>query len=127
MAHPHQPPIPTSVLDGAVEDYPSDMRYWVVAAILFGFTIIEVMTYVFADSIFSESYVLIPTLMVLMALKFWTVAWYFMHLKFDKRVLTVAFYSGIALALVVYLCTLAAFRFFSDDSAICPSASEACL
>lgn len=127
MAHTHQPPVPTSVLDGAVEDYPSDRKYWIVAGILFVFTAIEVATYVFAETIFKEPYVLIPTLMVLMALKFWTVAWYFMHLKFDKRILTVAFYAGIVLALVVYLCTLLAFRFFSDDSMICPSESANCL
>ena len=127
MAHPHQPPVPTSVLDGAVEDYPSDWKYWKVGIILFVLTAIEVSTYVLADSVFSDSRVLIATLVVLMVIKFWAVAWYFMHLKFDKRILTVAFYSGIALALVVYLCMLLAFRYFGDDGMICPSDSLNCI
>ena len=31
-----------------------------------------------------------------MAIKFWTVAYFFMHLKFDKPILTRLFYSGVA-------------------------------
>ena len=65
MAHPQQPPVPTSVLDGAVEDYPSDWKYWRVAIILFVLTAIEVSTYVLADSVFSDSRVLIATLLFL--------------------------------------------------------------
>ena len=45
-------------------------------------------------------------LLLLMAVKFFTVAYVFMHLKFDKRVLTVIFYSGLSLAVVVYVAVL---------------------
>lgn len=45
--------------------------------------------------------VMVPLLLVLGAVKFWTVARYFMHLKFDRRVLTWVFAAGLAFALVV--------------------------
>ena len=122
MAHTQQAPIPTQVLDGAVEDYPSDRKYWIVAGILAVFTFLEILAYVLEDSLFAQfpnDGPLIATLLVLMAIKLWCVAWYFMHLKFDKRILTVAFYSGIVLALTVYLCTLLMFRWFTPaDSEI---------
>lgn len=51
-------------------------------------------------------------LMVLMAVKFWTVAYFFMHLKFDKRMLTTIFYTGLGLAVIIYLAILVMFRFF---------------
>lgn len=53
-------------------------------------------------------------LMVLMAVKFWTVAYFFMHLKFDKRMLTTIFYTGLGLAVIIYLAILTMFRFFGD-------------
>jgi hypothetical protein len=46
------------------------------------------------------------------------VAWIFMHLKFDKPILTWAFYSGLFVALGVYIVTLAVFRFFGGNSAV---------
>ena len=37
---------------------------------------------------------LITVLLILMAVKFWTVAYFFMHLRFDKPLLTRVFYAG---------------------------------
>ena len=37
---------------------------------------------------------------------------FFMHLKYDKKVLTWSFYSGVVLALLVYLVVLFVFNFF---------------
>ena len=48
----------------------------------------------------------------MMAVKFWMVTWYFMHLKFDSKLLTYIFYAGLALAVAVYCAALATFRFF---------------
>ena len=42
-------------------------------------------------------------LLLLMAVKFCTVAYFFMHLRFDKPILTRLFYSGLVLAIGVYL------------------------
>ncbi len=45
--------------------------------------------------------------MLLMAVKFWTVAYFFMHLRFDKKLLTRVFYSGVVLAVAVYVAVIA--------------------
>ena len=49
-------------------------------------------------------------LLAAMAVKFVVVAGAFMHLKFDHPVLTYTFYSGLLLALGVFLGVLTAFR-----------------
>ena len=51
-------------------------------------------------------------LVFLMIVKFGTVTAFFMHLKFDKRILTVVFYAGLILALLVYMAVLTVFRFW---------------
>ena len=102
-------PIPTSVLDGAVEEYPREKLYVLTAIGLAILTGIEVCTYLFPK--FQAWYWqgtdgVTFVLLLLMAVKFFTVAYVFMHLKFDKRLLTVVFYSGLALAVVVYVAVL---------------------
>ena len=54
----------------------------------------------------------LPAMLILMAIKFVTVVSIFMHLKFDSRIFAWCFYSGLILALVVYIATLATFQFF---------------
>ena len=54
----------------------------------------------------------VPLLIVLMVIKFVTVVSYFMHLKFDNRLFTWLFYSGVLLAVGVYSVALATFEFF---------------
>ncbi len=55
---------------------------------------------------------LIPALMTMMVVKFALVVGYFMHLRFDNRLLTWVFVAGLALAVVVYIVTLATFEFW---------------
>lgn len=59
--------------------------------------------------------VFMPALLILMAAKFWTVVSYFMHLKFDNAIFTRLFYSGLFLALGVFLAVLLTFRFFDKS------------
>jgi hypothetical protein len=54
--------------------------------------------------------------MIMMAVKFFTVLYIFMHLKFDKPLLTWVFYSGLVLAALVYLAMLSAFRIWWPES-----------
>jgi cytochrome c oxidase subunit 4 len=54
----------------------------------------------------------LPTLLVLMAIKFGTVVSLFMHLRFDNKIFSWLFYSGLFLAVFVYLAALLTFRFF---------------
>ncbi len=51
-----------------------------------------------------------------MAIKFITIVYVFMHLKYDNKLLSIAFYAGLILAVTVYLAVLGAFRFFSSGS-----------
>ena len=50
------------------------------------------------------------TVALALAVKFFTVAYIFMHLRFDKKILTWFFYAGLTLAVLVYLAVLSAFR-----------------
>ncbi len=53
-----------------------------------------------------------PTLLILMVVKFVTVVSLFMHLRFDHKMFSWLFYSGLFLALFVYLAALTTFQFF---------------
>lgn len=108
---PHEP-VPTEVLDGAVKAYSRDKVYVFTALFLAAVTVVEVLTYEIDFFLWSGS-LLVPFLLILMAVKFFTVAWVFMHLKFDKPILTWAFYAGLILAVLVYLAMLAMFRIWS--------------
>lgn len=93
--------------DGHDEKHFTDSQYVVVALILAVLTAIEVSTY-FVD--FGP--LMLPVLIVLMVVKFFTVVAYFMHLKFDNKLFSALFYTGLVLALGVYCGTLATFKFF---------------
>ena len=85
----------------------SDKQYIVIALILAVLTAIEVSTY-YID--FGPLFM--PTLFVLMIVKFVIVVSYFMHLKFDNKLFSWLFYSGLFLAIAVYVGALATFKFF---------------
>ena len=94
-------------------DHPSDGRYVVIAIGLALLTAVEVLLFVFESNIadwFGVGSVKI-SLVVLMIVKFWIVGAYFMHLKFDNKILTQLFVAGLVLALAVYLIMLSAFEF----------------
>jgi cytochrome c oxidase subunit 4 len=85
----------------------SDRQYIYVALILAALTVVEVSTY-YVD--FGPLF--IPTLLVLMVVKFFIVVSYFMHLKFDNSIFSWMFYGGLFLAIGVYVAALATFHFF---------------
>lgn len=49
-------------------------------------------------------------LLGLMAIKFWVIAAFFMHLKFDSIILTRIFYASLFLAVAVYVAALTTFE-----------------
>ena len=55
-------------------------------------------------------------LLILMAVKFFIVASIFMHLRFDKPILTRIFYSGLAVAVLAYLAVLTTLRIWYPGS-----------
>ncbi len=82
--------------------HPSPLKYVGVAMILAFITAIEVALY-YLDL---PNKLLVAMLMGLAFIKFAMVAAYFMHLKFDGRLLRRLFITGILLALAVYTVAL---------------------
>lgn len=95
--------------DTGEHGHASDGLYVVIFAILFALTALEVSTY-YVD--FGP--LLLPTLMVLMVVKFTIVVMFFMHLKFDHRLFTWVFVSGLALAVAVYVAMLTTFQYWQN-------------
>jgi hypothetical protein len=103
--------IPTEVLDGAVKEYSRDKVYVLTALFLGAVTVVEVLTYAAPDFfLWPNNDMKIFVLLLLMAVKFFTVAYIFMHLRFDKKILTYFFYAGLTLAVLVYIAVLSMFR-----------------
>ena len=116
MAITSHDPVPTTVLDGAVRDYSRDKVYVLTAVFLAALTVIEIMTYAFPDFPVWADNLVVPVLMILMAIKFFTVVYIFMHLRFDKPILSWIFYAGLVLAVAVYVAVLCTFRIFWSGS-----------
>ena len=85
----------------------SDAGYIKIALILAVLTALEVSTH-YVD--FGPFFM--PSLIILMIIKFVMVVSYFMHLKFDNKIFSYMFYIGLGLALAVYFVALATFKFF---------------
>ena len=90
-------------------DHLSDAKYIQIAVILAVITAVEVVTYI-VD--FGE--LLVPSLYLMMAVKFWLVAGFFMHLKFDSPLFTKLFVAGLVGATAVYVIMLSAFQFWDE-------------
>lgn len=85
----------------------SDAQYIKVALFLAVVTAIEVaLSYVDVGAAGN------PSLLILAAIKFVTVALYFMHLKWDNRILRRLFFSGLILAVFCYVIVLLMFHVF---------------
>jgi cytochrome c oxidase subunit 4 len=56
----------------------------------------------------------VPLLIVLMAVKFFTVTYYFMHLRFDPPLCRRVFNFGLTIAVLVYVVMLAMFQFWAS-------------
>jgi cytochrome c oxidase subunit IV len=87
--------------------HPSDAQYILIALGLAFLTAVEVAVYY----LHSDS-ATIGVLLVLMVLKFAVVVGFFMHLRFDSRVLRRLFLGGLTLAVSVYTIVLFAFGIF---------------
>jgi cytochrome c oxidase subunit 4 len=85
----------------------SDAGYIKIALILAAITALEVSTY-YVD--FGPLF--LPSLIIMMFVKFFMVVSYFMHLKFDNKIFSLMFYIGLGLAIFVYVAALATFKFF---------------
>jgi cytochrome c oxidase subunit 4 len=88
---------------------PTDKQYILIALLLAVLTALEIM----ATEIGPDGAWLVPTLIVLMFVKFWVVASFFMHLRFDNKLFTFLFYLGLGFAVVLYSAVLATFHFWT--------------
>lgn len=86
----------------------SDRQYIVIALILAVLTALEVA----ATEVDGLGSFLIPALLIMMAIKFFIVVSYFMHLKHDSALFKFSFYIGLAGAAVLYSIMLMTFHFF---------------
>ncbi len=88
---------------------PSDRQYIWIAIILAVLTALEILS----TEAGPDGPWLVPTLIVLMLVKFWVVASFFMHLRFDNRLFSFLFYLGLGFAVVLYSAVLATFHFWT--------------
>jgi len=95
---------------GAHHGHPDEKTYVKIALILAALTAAEVATYPAEDALGS---LVIPILLVLMTIKFYYVAAFFMHLKFDGKLFSTVFIAGIVTAVACYCVALATFEFWA--------------
>jgi cytochrome c oxidase subunit 4 len=97
-------------------EHPSDLLYVKVALALAALTALEVATYFWEDIFGSKpsTMALVLTLFPMMIIKFVTVIFYFMHLKYDNPLFKRVFLFGLILAVIVFMIALTAFEFWDD-------------
>ena len=104
----------TTTDDAAHDDHgddhhgPTDKQFIGIFFFLAAITAVEV-----AVSYIDIGAAFLPVLLGLMVVKFFTVVWYFMHVKFDNPLFGRLFYIGLGLAVAVYAAALATFQFFA--------------
>lgn len=85
--------------DATAHAHPGELTYIKIAIFLALITVVEVAIY------YIESFdnILVPALIILSAIKFLTVVGYFMHLKFDAKLLGGVFGSALAISIAVFI------------------------
>jgi cytochrome c oxidase subunit 4 len=104
---PAHSPAGTIHTDGSTHEGASDFTYVKIAFALVLLTGAEI-----AVSYSDLGKAQVPLLLVMMFVKFFTVVLYFMHLKYDNVLFKRLFYSGLFLAIFVYLVALLTFHYF---------------
>jgi cytochrome c oxidase subunit 4 len=93
-------------------EHPSDLLYVKVALFLAALTALEVGTYFLDDP---STGLLVAVLFPMMVIKFVTVIFYFMHLKYDNPLFKRVFLFGLILAIIVFVIALTAMEFWDDQ------------
>ena len=88
---------------------PKDSYFIRIAIILAIVTALETSTYWWPDSMAKA---VVPALLIMMSIKFVMIVSVFMHLKFDSKIFSMMFYTGLGLAVFVYMVFLFTFQFF---------------
>ena len=96
------------------EDHPTDLLFWKVGGFLAIVTAIEVST-IWWRSWGAPPKITALALIGMMVIKFSVVGLYFMHLKWDAKILRRVFTVGVVLALGVYLAAMSAMVIFDNS------------
>jgi cytochrome c oxidase subunit 4 len=97
-----------SQLEHQEHEHPGPRQYVVVAIVLAVITAIEVAIY-YIDELQNRPLLFVLTLLAFSLIKFSLVVRYFMHLKFDSKLFTRLFVTGLILALAVFAIVLGTF------------------
>lgn len=88
--------------------HPQPRQYVIIALVLGALTAAEVALFYLEEGVEAVGQSLtVPALLILSALKFYLVVALYMHLRFEKRLLSRFFTAGAVLAGALYLVTLA--------------------
>tara|TARA_B100000676_G_C17939041_1_gene765280 strand:+ start:354 stop:698 length:345 start_codon:yes stop_codon:yes gene_type:complete len=90
-------------------DHPTAGTYFKVAMALCILTALEVIAFEWFEWL---SYGIIPVLGILSVIKFYLVIQFYMHLKFDHKLFSALFLTGVFLAIGVTFALMALFRWF---------------
>ncbi|MBR61396.1 MAG: cytochrome C oxidase subunit IV [Dehalococcoidia bacterium] len=90
-------------------DHPTAGTYFKVAMALCILTALEVIAFEWFEWL---SYGIIPVLGILSVIKFYLVIQFYMHLKFDHKLFSTLFLTGLFLAIGVTFALMALFRWF---------------
>lgn len=89
--------------------HPTDATYWKVGGFLAVLTALEVSTIWWPENVLTSI-----TLIVMMIIKFVTVAGFFMHLRFDSKILQNLLLVGIIMAIACYAAMGGALNFWDQ-------------
>ncbi len=78
------------------EEHPTWSTYWKVALFLTIITVVEVAAYYVPS--FVNSWMFVPSLLIMSGVKFFTVVAYYMHLKYDHKIFRALFSGPLAVA-----------------------------
>jgi cytochrome c oxidase subunit 4 len=93
---------------------PTNSQYFTIFWVLLAITALEVSTYFWRSWFGTDtSTVATVVLLVLMTVKFVTIAGYFMHLRFDAKLLRRTFIAGLLIALAVYTVALSSMHIWT--------------
>ena len=98
-----------SVTGGIHVSHPTPLTYFKVAMALSIITAVEVGIF-YVEALGKG---IIPILCVLSVAKFVLVAMFYMHLRYDARLFSVFFVSGVLLAITVVMAVMGLFKFFA--------------
>lgn len=82
--------------DHAHEEHPTWSTYWKVALVLTIITAVEVSAYYIPS--WETSWVYVPSMLAMSAVKFFIVVMYYMHLKYDHKIFRALFTGPLMVA-----------------------------